>query len=101
MGYNISEFNQNTLVEFLQQTNKMVGDSHGLSLFGVITYIIFFVMWLGLSAKHDALDSAIAASFTTLIVSILLAFAELITFVYVWPLLIIFIGTLIAKPWLK
>ena len=101
MAYNISEFNQNTFVEFLQQTNKMIGENHNISFFGVIIYIIFFVMWLGMSTKFDSLDSAIAASFTTFLVSVLFAFAELLTFTYVWPLLIIFIGSLVAKVWMR
>jgi len=101
MAYNISEYNQNTFVEFLQQTNKMIGENHGVSFFGVIIYIIFFVMWLAMSSKYDSLDSAIAASFTTFLVSIMFAFAELVTFMYVWPVLIIFIGSLITKVWVK
>ena len=101
MAYNISEFNQNTFVEFLQQTNKMVGDTHGVSFFGIVVYVIFFVMWLGMSTKYDSLDSAIAASFTIFLVAVLFTYAKLVTFTYVWPLLIVFIGCLIEKVWTR
>lgn len=99
MAYNISGFNGSTFVEFLSSTDTMVVTSHSISLFGVIIIVIYAVLFMGLLRRWSALDSAIASSFVTMIVGSLIVFAELATFIYVWPSLIILIITLIAKVW--
>jgi hypothetical protein len=99
MAYNTTGINGSTFVEFLTQTNTMVATSHNVSLFGVIIIIIQFVLFLGLMRRWSMVDSAIASSFVVSIVGSLFVFANLASFIYIWPSVIILIFSLIAKVW--
>ena len=97
MAYNITAFNQTSYIGFTQQITTMVADSHSISYFAIILSIIFCVLFFGLMRRFKPEDSALAASFVSLLVGSMFIFADLLTFNYLWYLLGIFIGSLLFK----
>jgi len=97
MAYNLTRFNSTTYIGFTQDITDLVKENYNLSYFAIILGVIFCILFFGLMRRFKVEDSALAASFVSLLVGTMFIFANLLTFNYLWILLGIFIGSLIFK----
>jgi len=101
MTYNLTGFNQTTYIGFTQEISNLVNTSYDVSYFAIILGIVFCILFFGLMRRFKPEDSALAASFVSLLVGVMFIFAELLSFNYLWYLLGIFIGSLIVKIFME